>query len=354
MEACHYLDTGNSIERDTGELSKHVTVFFKFAATKPQFLTCMQLMTMHGCALLSGGGWGLQAASVTRDMQAWAEGFPASQDVRKFYTDQMREWLRDPDDVSNLIEAVKSLYLQRFDPSNAPVSKKQSWVELTTAGIASKPIAPKQEQQRAPKMPMTWDTFNPSSRGAIAKKPKRSWDDVARKDSLPQFEELQAESASEQEAEVGPFVEWPQSAVQTFHSWAINADEKRGVKGEAVKIADYVGELEKVPFSVRSMFGLATAVDDLKAKRQVPKNIKTYIDRMKTMAGKVGEFYDAQQGRGASHASGVASSKRSWDEIQPTQGKPPFEDNDGSKRLSAGSLVFIRPTQRRFAACEGI
>ena len=33
-----------------------------------------------------------------------------SQDVRRFYTDEMRAWLRDPEDIGGLVEAATSSY----------------------------------------------------------------------------------------------------------------------------------------------------------------------------------------------------------------------------------------------------
>ena len=60
---------------------------------------------------ITGAGWGLQVASMTKDLQSWADGFPASADVRKLYTDELRAWLRDPTDLDLLITGVCSAYL---------------------------------------------------------------------------------------------------------------------------------------------------------------------------------------------------------------------------------------------------
>ena len=71
--------------------SKTCDVFFlKLAATN-------KLTVMHATSLLVGGGWNIQATSLTTDLHAWSKGFPASKEINELYAEEVQELPRDPE-----------------------------------------------------------------------------------------------------------------------------------------------------------------------------------------------------------------------------------------------------------------
>ena len=316
VEACNVLDVSNEIQRAQSEVRKHIAVMLKFLCTNDDFFTAMQLLLSHGAKLFTCASWGLLGGTMPKDMQRWADGFPASQDVRNLYTEEVRAWLRDPSDLNACVDAVFSSYGQRFGADEASATPKQSWGDLSIAGLqpSTKP-APTSAQKR-PLQNWADLTATPTVEKK-AKKPPMSWNDMAgskrKKEPRQQaFAEIEFEEDESDEGDAAHiFLEWNQGEAQALLGWVEDAASRIGTKdipgsplNAAYKVGDYVEQLKAIPEKILEHFGLGEAVDKLSKMTKVPRNIRAILERMKEAVTTVSEFHEKQSGVGGDSSRG--------------------------------------------------
>ena len=313
LKACDFLDTGNAdVERQEGETGRHIAVFLKYMATKTEFLHAMRLMVAHGATIFTGGSWGLIAAAMPQNMQQWADGFPHDSAIRALYPEELRQWLRDPTDLRQLVLGLTASYKQRFAGKDKSSGSKESWDALTMDGIQETRAEKKEE---APKQ-LSWDDLLAPK--PVVHKPLRStnWNNLLddappKKKAKSEFAEMEIElSEEEEDEETQIYMEWTAEGARAFQSWAEEVKGRIGQKASqgdgAAKMPEYMEKLNSVPPNVLAHFGLGSIVLQLGTKARVPRNMKDLLARLKIMADAVVAFFDKLPagGRGAPSTPG--------------------------------------------------
>ena len=311
VKACEFLDTQNAdIDRNEGDTGRHIATFMKYMATKAEFLHAMRLMVAHGATIFTGGSWGLIAAAMPQNMQQWADGFPHDAAIRALYPDELRQWLRDPTDLRQLVLGLTASYKQRFAGKDQSQSSKESWDALTMDGIQEA----RREKKEEPPKQLSWDDLLAPK--PVEHKPLRStnWSNLlddapAKKKSKTEFAPLLVEvSEEEDDEEIQIYQEWNAEGARSFQSWADEVKGRIGQKasqgeGSAAKMPEYMDKLKSVPPNVLAHFGLGDIVLQLGTKTRVPRNMKDLLARLKIMADTVVEFFDQPAGEGRAGSS---------------------------------------------------
>ena len=304
VSACCLLDASNDIGRSPDDLQKAIVIFLKFVATTEKFTTAMQLMIVHGAALFTGGSWGLEAATMPTNMQAWGDGFPAAPEIRAFYTEEMKTWLRDPTDLMLVVDAMKTSYIQRFGGADTKAVTKQSWASLNVSGIKVD-VAPDKKVIETKRQAKSWeDLCSAPTQGVRQVKPRLTWANLGKAPPKASIQMDELEIEEDEDDTTAMFTEWAHGDVQLFMTWVEDAISRIGFKDNAsqracaYKIKDYVERLLEVPENIRANYGLGGAVEKLNGLQRVPRNIRTFLDRMTTMAEAANTFHDQQRGAG--------------------------------------------------------
>ena len=110
-EAAHLkgiLDVNTTPSREREATEKHLINFFKFLEKGSMFVKLFQLILRDCSKLYLGAAWTLEAAACVSDMEAWADGFPASKEHLQRFPTPIRSWMRNPLNKKSLIAASSS------------------------------------------------------------------------------------------------------------------------------------------------------------------------------------------------------------------------------------------------------
>ena len=85
---------------------------------------------------------------------------PASKEISELYADEMQQWLRDPEDIPNVISAICGAYNLRFSKETQIEIPKSSWDDVVTDApsrdTAGSNVRPRTETRR---LSSSWDTM---------------------------------------------------------------------------------------------------------------------------------------------------------------------------------------------------
>ena len=63
-------------------------------------------------------------------MKVWVDGFPGSAQLRQCYAEEIRTWLREPDDLKKLVAAVCGGIRHRYASDQQPAGNRSTWADL--------------------------------------------------------------------------------------------------------------------------------------------------------------------------------------------------------------------------------
>ena len=255
----------------------------------------------------------------------YPDGFPAAANIRQLFTEQLREWLRDPDDVLKLVHAICGYRIRYTTDANA-TPQRQSWDCLTVDGIAAPAPPPKRS---APSPQRGWSGAFGDTPQLKRRKGWNSLDDETSKRS-EQFSQIELDDEEEDESSTTENVltVWDQGSVQSVSAFTQNALNTVGQKaGVAPKIQDYAQAFDAIPDVVLEHFGLLEAIKKLHKYKQVPRNIQPILNRVKVMCDAGLQLYEEQSahGKGSAPSSGALlppptdEQPKGWDTIDIPQ-----------------------------------
>jgi hypothetical protein len=132
IQACNMLDMSVDMDRPLPDLRLALKTFFKFLKKADDLQAAFVRMTNDSSRVYLGAVWSLECRACLHDVERWAEGFPTQQDQLALMDPSVKKWLRDPQDVSLLMDAIIQGYFNRLKPKNT--SKKTNWDHIGDSG----------------------------------------------------------------------------------------------------------------------------------------------------------------------------------------------------------------------------